>query len=120
MLSPRLLKALRKYWNMYRPVTYLFPARGACRPMATRTVYRVVRKAASLAGITKHVSPHTLRHCFATHLYDAGVGLRTIQALLGHHSIRTTARYTYVSPEALRATCSPLDFLEGIEGEAAS
>ena len=117
MLSARLLKTLREYWSVCQPAKYLFPARGACRPMATRTVYRVVRKAATLAGITKHVSPHTLRHCFATHLYEAGVDLRTIQALLGHQSIKTTARYTYISPHAIRSTCSPLDFLEGIEGE---
>ena len=117
MLSTRLLAALREYWKAYRPTEHLFAARGKHRPMATRTVYRVVRKAATLAGITKHVSPHTLRHCFATHLYEAGVDLRTIQALLGHRSIKTTARYTYISPQAIRETCSPLDFLEGIEGK---
>jgi site-specific recombinase XerD len=120
MLSARLLAALRAYWSIHRPAPYLFPARGRQRPMATRTVYRVVRKAALLAGITKHVSPHTLRHCFATHLYEAGVDLRTIQALLGHRSIKTTARYTYISPQAIRDTCSPLDLLEeDFEGEPA-
>jgi integrase len=90
----------------------LFPGKVANKPLGYLAVYRACLSAARRAGLAKEVSPHTLRHTFATHLLEAGTDLRTIQALLGHRSLRTTALYTYVSPERMAATRSPLDLLE--------
>jgi site-specific recombinase XerD len=112
MLSATLLEVLRAYWRAHRPAGLLFPGAQADKPLACPTVYRACRGAARRAGLGKNVSPHTLRHTFATHLLEAGTDLRTIQALLGHRSLRTTALYTYVSPERVAATTSPLDLLE--------
>jgi integrase/recombinase XerD len=112
MLSTTLLEVLRVYWRAYRPVSLLFSGKGNNKQLTYSTVYRACRGAARRAGLDKEVSPHTLRHCFATHLLEAGTDLRTIQVLLGHRSLRTTALYTYVSPERVAATKSPLDLLE--------
>jgi integrase/recombinase XerD len=112
MLSPKLLTLLREYWKQHRPGDFLFPGDDPARPLERRTVQFHCKMAARRAGVAKTVSPHTLRHAFATHLLEDGVDLLTIQALLGHRSIRTTAMYTYVSPEKVRATTSPLDSLE--------
>jgi len=112
MLSPKLLAELREYWKITRPTTWLFPGRRTGRPMSRRLVGIACQRAARRAGIKKNVTPHTLRHSFATHLLDAGTDIRTIQALLGHRSLRTTALYTYVSMEKVRATRSPLDLLD--------
>ena len=111
MLSPRLLALLRTYWKADRPRTWLFPGQDPDRPIGVRTVTRICRRALQAAGLEKRVTVHTLRHSFATHLLEAGTDLRTIQILLGHQSPRTTAVYTHVSPDALRATTSPLDRL---------
>jgi integrase/recombinase XerD len=111
MLSPRLLELLRCYWKAARPRIWLFPGRDHDRPIGVRTVTRACQRAVRAAGLDKRVTVHTLRHSFATHLLEAGTDLRTIQVLLGHHSPRTTALYTHVSPAALRATTSPFDQL---------
>src|SRR5262245_59424171 len=112
MLSPRLLSILRCYWTAVRPKEYLFPGRHLDRPIAPRTVQLVCQTALLVSGLKKRVSPHTLRHSFATHLLEAGTDLRTIPILLGHRSLSTTARYLHVATAALRSTPSPLDRLD--------
>jgi site-specific recombinase XerD len=111
MLSPTLLRILRDYYKAFRPTATLFFGKAKDRPLSRGTVLLACRRIARRAGLTKRVTVHTLRHCFATHLLEAGVDLRTIQALLGHRSLRTTALYTFVSTERLAATPSPLDLL---------
>jgi integrase/recombinase XerD len=117
MLSPRLLEELRAYWRSAnpKPTTYLFPGGGRVHssdvPISAKAVYRAVKHAAVRAGILKRVHPHTLRHCFATHLLESGVDLRTIQLLLGHTALKTTSRYLHLSEVRLKATPSPLDAL---------
>jgi integrase/recombinase XerD len=111
MLSPKLLELLRRYWRAYKPASYLFLGDIPGRPISREGIHYICQKAASAAHITKPVSPHSLRHSFATHLLEAGTDLRTIQLLLGHNSLRTTAIYLHVSNLALRSTTSPLDLL---------
>jgi len=111
MLSPRLLALLRDWWCVGQPATWLFPGRDPLLPITTRQLYRVVREAAEAAGIKKRVSPHTLRHSFATHLLEQGVDIRVIQVLLGHAKLDTTARYAHVASKVLREVTSPLDLL---------
>jgi len=111
MLSPILLDTLRQYWRLAKPKYWLFPGRRPDQPISENDVFAVFHNAVRRAGITKHVSPHSLRHSFATHLLEAGVDLRTIQLLLGHRSLKTTARYLHVSQYHVRATASPLDSL---------
>jgi integrase/recombinase XerD len=114
-LSAQLLAALRGSWRSRPPNdvgTWLFPqVNHPDRAMQSSTAERIVSRAARRAGITKRVSPHTLRHSYATHLLDAGVDLRTIQLLLGHTNLKTTSLYVHVSQAKLRATASPLDLL---------
>jgi integrase/recombinase XerD len=117
MLSPRLLEELRVYWRLAdpKPKTYLFPSKGPHQntdvPIDSRSVFNAVQQAAKRAGIDKPVHPHTLRHCFATHLLESGADLRTIQVLLGHADLKTTCRYMHLSERHLKATGSPLDSL---------
>ena len=117
MLSPRLLQELRDYWRGAdpKPKTYLFPGKGphqnADVPMDARSVFDAVQHAARRTGIDKRVHPHTLRHCFATHLLESGADLRTIQLLLGHADLKTTSRYLHLSERHLKAAASPLDSL---------
>jgi len=112
MLSPKLLATLRSYWKASRPIgPYLFPGRGSRERMTRAAVHRMMAKAARRAGITQRVSPHTLRHSFATHLLEAGTDLRTLQVLLGHGSLRSTMTYLHVSTARVQATQSPLDAL---------
>jgi integrase/recombinase XerD len=121
MLSPRLLDLLRRYWKAARPRTWLFPGQDPDRPIGIRTVTRACRQALEASGLGKRVTVHTLRHSFATHLLEAGTDLRTIQVLLGHRCLRTTALYTHVSTAALQATASPFDRLAlEAEGELRS
>lgn len=110
MLSDKLLDQLRLYWKAYRPKEWLFPGIYPNAPVNTGTVQRAFRKVALKAGIRKPVTPHSLRHSFATHLLEAGVGLPYIQQLLGHASINTTMIYLRVAPKSAGVT-SPLDRL---------
>ncbi len=119
MLSPRLLEILRTYWRAKRPTEWLFPGNPYTKPMATRRVNRVCGQAVHRAGLTKPVTVHTLRHSFATHLLEAGVDVRTIQLLLGHRSLRTTAGYLHVALHKVQTTPSPLDLLPTAEDVAA-
>jgi integrase/recombinase XerD len=112
MLSPKLLDLLRTYWKAARPKTWLFPGRDPDRPLTVNAVHLVCKAAREASGLSKHVTVHTLRHSFATHLLEAGTNLRTIQILLGHRNLKTTAIYTHVSPATLEATVSPLDRLD--------
>jgi site-specific recombinase XerD len=112
MLPQRLLQELRRYWVAVRPGgPALFPGAERGTTVSARSVGNAVRQASKKVGITKRVTPHVLRHSFATHLLEAGTDLRTIQALLGHSSIRTTARYTRVGAQHIARTQSPLDAL---------
>jgi integrase/recombinase XerD len=111
-LSAQLLAVLRDYWRARRPVTWLFPqAKNPQRPMDSSDAWRMVHRTARRAGITRNISPHTLRHSYATHLLDAGTDLRTIQLLLGHRNLKTTSLYMHVSQARLDAAASPLDRL---------
>lgn len=113
MLSPRLLELLRVYWKAERPRTFLFPPPGENkqRPIGPSAVQKVCQHARLDAGLSKAVTPHTLRHSFASHLLEAGANIRTIQLLLGHNSLQTTAVYAHVSQTTLRETVSPFDLL---------
>ncbi len=117
MLSPRLLAVLRRYWLAVRPRDHLFPGRHPDRPISASAVQKICKAALRASGLNKRVSPHTLRHSFATHLLEAGTDLRTIRILLGHSHLSTTARYTHVSTARLHGTASPLDRLPPFGGE---
>jgi site-specific recombinase XerD len=110
MLSPILLHALRAYFKQARPQRPgMFSGRNPQRSLTRMAVYRALKKAARQAGITKPLSPHTLRHSFATHLLEAGTDLRTLQVLLGHASPRSTTVYLHVSASRVQAIKSPLE-----------
>jgi site-specific recombinase XerD len=118
MLSPRLLTTLREYWRALRPPPpLLFPSALGPRPIHPETVRTAVREAARAAKIKKRVTPHVLRHSFATHLLEMGVEMRIIQQLLGHASLRTTAMYAQVTTAIVKRTKSPLDVLGTPEAE---
>jgi site-specific recombinase XerD len=113
LLSARLLTELRRYWLVQRPTRWLFPsARIAEQPIHPKTAQRIFYAAKDRAGITKDCGIHGLRHAFATHLLEAGVGVHTIQRLMGHGSLSTTARYFHLAQKHLSGTPSPLDLLE--------
>lgn len=116
MLSPILLDELRAHWRRLRRKSsvWLFPGNRwhtADHPIDTKTPRHACQQAARRAGINKKVYPHVLRHCFATHLLEAGADLHTIQMLLGHHDLKETAIYLHLSQRHLHATASPLDAL---------
>jgi site-specific recombinase XerD len=114
-LSPALLETLREYWRWRKPKLYMFPTRTRGRtldqPISDKTVWIACSEAAQRAGIRKRVTPHTLRHSWATHLLEAGTDLRTIQVLLGHGDLETTAQYLHLSQRHLQAVTNPLDGL---------
>ena len=115
LLSADLLGLLRAWWQegrrqgVMRPGGWLFPGQDPARPITTRQISRVVEAAAEAAGLTKNVSPHTLRHSFATHLLEDGVDIRVIQVLLGHAKLDNTALYARVATKTVRTVTSPLD-----------
>jgi integrase/recombinase XerD len=114
-LTPKLLEALREYWRWKKPRVYLFPSKrsapGVEQPISDKTVWNVCRAAATRAGIHKKLGPHTLRHCFATHLLEGGADLRTIQLLMGHERLEDTTIYLHLSQRHLHAAINPLDQL---------
>jgi integrase/recombinase XerD len=112
LLPAKLLELLRCYWRSQRPTDWLFPSADSTRPISAKAVFLACRKAAQKAGLSKPIHPHSLRHSFATHLLEAGDNLRTIQILLGHANLETTARYLHVADVAVRSTASPLDSLD--------
>ena len=117
MLSPQLLELLRTWWRQGRrlgvmlPRGWLFPGQNPGNPLSTRQLHRAVHAAAQAAGIRTRVTPHTLRHSFATHLLEQDTDIRVIQVLLGHAKLDTTALYTRVATNTIRAVISPLDRL---------
>ena len=111
MLSPKLLEVLRAWWQIERPRHWLFPGERPEKPITPEAVRYACRLAARRAGLAKPVSPHALRHAFAVHLLEAGTDLRTIQLLLGHRSLQTTARYLLLATSTVCSTTSPLDLL---------
>ncbi len=111
MLSPKLLELLRFYWSRRKPKDWLFPGKQSGHPLKANAVRVACQKLREQLGISKPLSPHVLRHCFATHLLDVGTDLRSIQLLLGHRDLETTSRYLHVSEARLHSTPSPLDDL---------
>jgi len=117
MLSPRLLALLRLWWQEGKrrgvrlPHGWLFPGRSRTDPVSTRQINRAIHEAADAAGIRKRVTPHTLRHSFATHLLEQDVDIRVIQVLLGHSKLDTTALYARVATRTIRSVTRPLERL---------
>jgi integrase/recombinase XerD len=111
MLSPRLLEVLRDWWRQRRSPVWLFPGPRLDQPIGRGAVEAACHRARRRAGLTKPLTPHVLRHCFAVHLLEAGTDVRTIQLLLGHRSLETTARYLRIATTKVCATTSPLDLL---------
>jgi site-specific recombinase XerD len=114
LLAESLLGVLDAYLTAARPTRWLFPGLRTDCPITTRCVRQVCQEATRRAGLGKAVSPHTLRHSFATHLLEAGTDLRSIQVLLGHRSLATTSIYLHVAPAAQRRIVSPLDTLPSL------
>lgn len=111
MLSPKLLAILRDWWRVSRPRHWLFPGAHPGHPITSRAVSRACRKAHRRCHVPKPITPHSLRHAFAVHLLEAGTDVRTIQLLLGHRSLATTARYLCIATTQVCSTASPLDLL---------
>ena len=111
MLSASLLELLRTWWRVARPEGWLFPGRNPVNPMTTRQLNRACHAAAEAAGIERNVSPHTLRHSFATHLLEQNVDIRVIQVLLGHAKLDSTALYTRVATKTIQQVTSPLEHI---------
>jgi site-specific recombinase XerD len=110
-LSPRLLEALRTYWSEYRPPQFLFPGKTSDRPYASTSIQKAIKRSAARASIRKNVTPHVLRHSYATGLLEAGVDILAISRLLGHASFTTTMVYLHVRRPHLDSVPSPLDWL---------
>jgi integrase/recombinase XerD len=114
MLSPKLLSILRNYWRPVHPTGWLFPGGLPGQPITRSAVELACQKARGQCNIGKPVTPHSFRHAFAVHLLEAGADLRTIQLLLGHRSLSTTAHYLRLATNKVCATASPLDALEAV------
>jgi integrase/recombinase XerD len=112
MLPPKLLDMLRSYWKSAHPGAWLFPGRWPGQPISPLSINRTCREVSQQCGIGKPVGPHSLRHAFAVHLLEAGTDLRTIQLLLGHRNLSTTARYLMIATSKVCATASPLESLD--------
>jgi len=117
ILSDVALKTLRQYWEKSKPKRWLFPSQDKERHITTRTAEKIFSNGCRKANIIKNVTVHSLRHSFATHLLESGTDLRYIQELLGHKSSKTTEIYTHVSKKSIGKIVSPLDNLEGGEGD---
>jgi site-specific recombinase XerD len=111
MLSPKLLETLRNYWRAVRPKGCLFEGDISGQPITRSAVEQACLKARRISGIRKPISPHSMRHAFAVHLLESGTDVRTIQLLLGHRSLATTARYLRIATSKVCSTSSPLDLL---------
>jgi len=111
ILSQNLLAELRVYWKRYRPAVWLFPNRAKNGPLSRNEAWHIFNSAKSRAGLKKGRGIHSLRACFATHLLEAGVDLRSIQLLMGHTSLMSTQRYLRLSPQSVNRALSPLDRL---------
>jgi site-specific recombinase XerD len=111
MLSPTLLALLRDWWRTHRPTTWLFPGEHGDQPITSHAVREACQRAHRRSHLTKPVTPHALRHAFAVHLLEAGTDVRTMQLLLGHRSLDTTAQYLRIATTKVCATASPLDLL---------
>ena len=115
-LTPTLLLQLREYWRVYRPQSWLFPGRTLDRPLHATSVQRACKEARLRAGLRKPVTTHTMRHCYATHLLEAGRDLRSIQMRLGHGALNTTAIYLHVAAGVEPSTQRPIDLLGLAQG----
>ena len=117
MLSPRLLAVLRDYWQTVRPAgrQWLFPGASPAQPLSTKAVVLACQKALRRSRLSKPLTSHSLRHCFAVHLLEAGTDIRTIQLLLGHRSLSTTARTLHLAAFKVSTTTSPLDLPQSAE-----
>ena len=111
MLSPKLLEVLRTWWRVNKPKHWLFPSDRVGSHVTKDSVELACQKARQRSGISKPITPHSLRHSFATHLLESGTDVRTIQLLLGHRSLATTARYLRIATSKVCSTASPLDLL---------
>lgn len=116
-LPPSLLDALRNYWKVYRPKTWLFPSSEGDHPIHQTMVQRACKEARLRAGLTKPATTHTMRHCYGTHQLEAGKDLRTIQLRLGHSSLHTTALYLHVAAGAENTTTKAVDLLERVQAK---
>lgn len=110
-LSDKLLTLLRAYYAAYRPGRYLFPGQTG-RPLSREAIEKICHPTRKAAGLRKHVTPHTMRHSYATHMLEAGTDLRTLQVILGHRSISSTSIYLHVRRHRLTAARSPLDLID--------
>jgi site-specific recombinase XerD len=111
MLSPKLLEIVREWWRVHRSPHWLFPGKNPARPLTSHAVREAAQRAHRRSRIAKPISPHSLRHAFAVHLLERGTDIRTIQLLLGHRRLETTARYLRLATTTVCATVSPLDLL---------
>ncbi len=111
MLSPKLLEILRNWWRVEKPKEWLFPGDVPGEHISRHAVSEACQKAHRLCGISKPITPHSMRHAFSVHLLESGTDVRTIQLLLGHRSLATTARYLQIAASKVCSTTSPFDLL---------